>query len=123
MYSKRTLERFRNPSNAGIIENPDSIGEVGNMMCGDIMKIFLKVKDGKIKKIKFQTYGCVSAIASSDMLCDLVKGKTIKDALKIEYSDIMKGLGGLPEVKIHCSVLGIQAIRKAIKNYQESLNG
>lgn len=118
MYSKRTLKRFRNPRNAGVMKNPDAVGEVGNMKCGDIMKIFIKVNEGKIKKIKFQTYGCVAAIAASDMLCELARDKTLEDASKIKYSDVTRGLGELPQVKIHCSVLGTKALRKAIENYR-----
>lgn len=118
MYSKKTIDRFRNPKNSGEIKNPDAVGEVGNMKCGDIMKIFLKIKDNKIKDIKFQTYGCMAAIAASDMLCELAKDKTIEQALNIKFEEITKGLGNLPPIKIHCSVLGTQALKKAIENYR-----
>ena len=119
MYSKKTIESFRNPKFAGEIKNPDAIGEVGNMRCGDIMKIFLKVKDNIITDIKFQTYGCIAAIASSDAMCELAKGKTLSEALKITHNDIIKKLGDLPTIKIHCSVLGSKALKKAIENYRK----
>ena len=120
MYSKETIERFRNPKNTGEIPNADAVGEVGNMKCGDVMKIYLKVEKNKIKDIKFQTYGCMAAIASSDMLCELAKGKTLDEALNIKFSDITKGLGELPHIKIHCSVLGTHALKKAIENYKSN---
>lgn len=120
MYSKKTIEHFRNPKFAGEIKNPDAVGEVGNPMCGDVMKIFLKIKDNTIKDISFQTYGCIAAIASSDAMCKLVKGKKLNKALKITPKDIVKELGILPKIKIHCSVLGTQALQKAIKNYKEN---
>jgi len=119
MYSKETIKRFRNPKNSGEIPNADAIGEVGNMKCGDVMKIFLKIKDNQIKDIKFQTYGCIAAIASSDMMCELAKGKTLNQVLKIKHTDIVKGLEKVPPIKIHCSVLGTQALKKAIENYHE----
>ena len=114
MYSKETIERFRNPKFAGEMKDADAIGQVGNMRCGDVMKIFLKLKDGKIKDIKFQTYGCMAAIAASDAMCELAKGKKIDDALRITHDDITKKLGDLPLIKHHCSVLGTQALKKAI---------
>jgi len=120
MYSKKVIECFRKPKFSGEIKNPDAVGEEGNIKCGDVMKIYLKVNKGVIKDIKFQTYGCVAAIASSDALCKLAKGKTLDQALKLSHKDIIKELGGeLPLIKHHCSVLGIQALKKAIKNYKE----
>ncbi len=119
-YSEKTLERFKNPKFAGEIKNPDAVGQEGNPICGDVMKIYLKVEDDIIKDIKFETYGCVAAIASSDMMCELAKGKTLEDALKIKPDDIVKGLGKMPLIKHHCSVLGIQALGKAIENYRGS---
>jgi len=119
MYSKKTLERFKNPKFAGEMKNPDAIGQEGNIKCGDIMKIFLRIdpKTEKIKDIKFQTYGCVAAIAASDAMCELAKGKTLKQASNIKYSDIIKKLGDLPMIKVHCSVLGTKALKNAIDNY------
>ena len=99
------------------MENADAAGEVGNMKCGDVMRFYIKVKDSVITDIKFQTYGCVAAIAASDMLCELAKGKTLDAALKITDQDIATALGKLPPIKFHCSVLGQQALKKAITNY------
>jgi nitrogen fixation protein NifU and related proteins len=118
-YSKEVFKRFTNPKHFGEIKNYDAVGQVGNPKCGDVMKIFLKVKDNIIKDIKFKTFGCVSAIASSDALCELAKGKTIEEAKKITNEDIIKMLDGLPSIKIHCSVLGAEGLKKAIQNYEE----
>jgi len=117
MYSKKTIQHFRNPKFAGEIKKSNGTGQVGNPICGDVMKITLKVKNKIIKDIKFQTYGCIAAIASSDMVCEMVKGKTIKEALKIKSKDIVKKLGDLPPIKYHCSLLGAQALKKAIEDY------
>ena len=122
MYSKKTIDHFKNPKFSGEMKNPDAIGEVGNVKCGDVMKMFLKVKDGIIRDIKFQTYGCIAAIAASDVMCELVKGKTIEEAEKLTYKDITNALGELPMVKVHCSVLGTQALKKAIENYKKKSN-
>ena len=119
MYSKKILERFRNPKFVGEISDADSIGEVGNVRCGDIMRIYIKVKNNKIQDIKFRTYGCVAAIASSDYLCELAKGKTLDKALKITSKDIVKKMGEVPQIKIHCSVLAQNALKKAIEEYRE----
>ena len=119
MYSKKTIDHFKKPKFAGEIKNADAVGQVGNIKCGDVMKIFLKVKDGVIKDIKFQTYGCIAAIASTDVICELAKGKTLEEAEKITYKDILKELGDLPMIKYHCSVLGTQALKKAIENYKK----
>ncbi len=121
-YDKKVLKRFLKPKYAGEIKNPDSIGQVGNAACGDIMRIFLKIatdKSGidKIKDIKFKTMGCVAAIASSDAVCEIAKGKTLADAKKITKSDILKRVGKLPQIKHHCSILGEEALNKAIDNY------
>ncbi|MBU1203893.1 MAG: iron-sulfur cluster assembly scaffold protein, partial [Nanoarchaeota archaeon] len=117
MYSKKVIKHFQNPKFAGEMKSPDAVGEFGNVRCGDSMKIFLKVRKGIIVDVKFLTYGCVAAIACSDMLCELVKGKKVEDALKVTHKDIIKSLGEMPPVKHHCSVLGIQALRKAIEEY------
>ena len=121
-YSKKVIEHFTHPKNFGEIKNADGIGKVGNPRCGDIMKLFIKVeKKGKkeiIKDIKFHTLGCAAAIATSDMVCDLVKGKSLKEALKVDYKKVTKELGYLPEVKIHCSFLAQQGLKAAIENYE-----
>jgi nitrogen fixation protein NifU and related proteins len=119
MYNDKVIEMFRNPKNVGEIENPDAVGEEGNVKCGDVMKIYLKIKKNKITDIKFKTYGCVAAIATSDALCELAKGKTLDQAMKISSRDIVNSLGELPPVKYHCSVLGAAALRNAIDNYKK----
>jgi nitrogen fixation NifU-like protein len=118
-YNKKVINKFLHPKNMGEIKNADAVGEVGNMKCGDVMKVYLKIKDNKIKDIKFQTLGCVAAIASTDVVCDLAKGKSLSEAKKISKKEILKKLGGLPGIKVHCSVLGEEAIRDAVKNYRE----
>ena len=115
-YSKKVLEHFKNPHNQGVIKNADAVGKVGNPTCGDVMKIYIKVKDNKIKDIKFETLGCAAAIAVSSALTDMVKGKTISQALKVTKDKIVKDLGGLPPIKIHCSMLGVEALHEAITN-------
>ena len=119
MYSEKTLDRFKNPKFVGEIKDADGIGEVGNIKCGDVIRIFIKVKDNIITDIKFQTYGCVAAITASDMLCELAKGKTIEEALKITDKEITKELGELPAIKFHCSVLGTKALKDAIADYKK----
>ncbi len=118
-YSKKLIKHFRNPKFVKKLKNPDAIGEVGNLRCGDIMKLEIKVEDNKIKDIGFQTFGCPAAVASSDVVCELAKGKTFEQAKKLIKDDIVKKLGGMPPIKIHCSVLGIQALKKAIENYEK----
>lgn len=117
-YNKEVLKRFTNPRNFGEIKEADGVGQVGNPQCGDIMKIYFKIKDNKIKDIKFQTFGCVSAIAASDALCEIAKGKTIEEAKKITNKEIIDKLKGLPSIKVHCSVLGAEGLKKAIENYE-----
>ncbi len=118
MYNKEVLKHFKNPKNMGEMKNPDGVGEVGNPSCGDVLKIYIKVKDNKIKDIKFETLGCAAAIAVSSVITEMVKNKSIKQALKITEQDIVEELGGLPAFKIHCSNLSAQALKKAIKDYQ-----
>jgi len=119
-YSKEVIKRFTHPKNFGQINDADGIGKVGNPRCGDVMKLYIKVDDKeRIKDIKFHTLGCAAAIAASDIACDLVKGKTLKEALKIDYKKIIKELGDLPAIKIHCSVLAREGLKTAIKNYYE----
>ncbi|MBW2995795.1 iron-sulfur cluster assembly scaffold protein [Candidatus Woesearchaeota archaeon] len=119
MYSKKVLNRFQNPKFAGEIKDADAVGEVGNVKCGDIMKVFLKIEDNIIKDIKFKTYGCVAAIASTDFLCEIVKGKTLKQALKVTSKDVVKKMGDVPQIKLHCSVLAQNALKQAIENYKK----
>ncbi|PIV42033.1 MAG: iron-sulfur cluster assembly scaffold protein [Candidatus Nealsonbacteria bacterium CG_4_10_14_0_2_um_filter_40_15] len=122
-YTKEVIKRFTHPKNFGEIKNADGVGKVGNPRCGDLMKLYLKIekKNGRevIKDIKFHTLGCAAAIATSDMACDLVKGKTLKEALKIDYQKIIKALGDLPPIKIHCSVLAREGLKAAIENYEK----
>ena len=118
MYSEKVLKHFKKPHNVGKIEDADGIGKVGNRACGDVMKLYIKVEDNKIVDIKFETMGCAAAISSSDMLCEMAKGKTIEEALKITKDDLIKELEGLPPVKIHCSVLAVDALHEAIKEYK-----
>jgi nitrogen fixation NifU-like protein len=119
-YSKKALEYFKNPKFVGEIKNPDGIGRVGNPVCGDVMHIYIKVKDNKITDIKFKTFGCVAAISSSEALCKIAKGKTLEQALKITNRDILNHLGWLPPVKVHCSVLGAEGLRDAIVDYRKN---
>ena len=116
-YNEIVLDHFKNPRNVGEIKDASGIGSVGNAACGDIMELHIKVKDNIIVDAKFKTFGCAAAIATSSVLTELVKGKSIEDALKIKKNDIIKELKQLPPVKIHCSVLGVQALKKAIDNY------
>ncbi len=118
MYTKKVIEHFRNPKNMGEIPDADAMAQVGNPVCGDMMKIYIKVKDDKIKDIKFQTLGCAAAIAVSSVLTIMAKGKTLEDAEKVSRDDIAKELGGLPPVKMHCSTLAVDALKKAIKSYK-----
>jgi|SRR3989344_501692 len=121
-YTKELMERFQNPKFVKDIENPDGVGEIGNVACGDVMNLKIKVSDGKIEDIGFKTFGCGAAIASSDVVCELAIGKTIEEAKKLTKDDIVKKLGGMPQIKVHCSVLGIQALKKAIEDYEMKEN-
>ena len=117
LYSDKVMEHFRNPRNVGEIENPDGIGHVGNPVCGDIMDLYIKVKDDTIIDAKFKTFGCGAAIATSSMVTEMVKGKSIAEALKISNRAVAEALGGLPSVKMHCSVLAEEALNSAIEDY------
>jgi nitrogen fixation protein NifU and related proteins len=117
-YSKKVMEHFMNPHNVGVIENPDGYGKVGNPVCGDVMEIFIKVKDDVITDIKFRTFGCGSAIATSSMVTELAKGKHVDDAMKLTRSDVANELDGLPAQKMHCSNLAADALHEAIKDYR-----
>lgn len=118
LYSEIVMDHFRNPRNVGEIENPDGVGEVGNAKCGDIMKIYLRVEDNLITDVKFKTFGCASAIASSSMATELILGKTIDEAWDLTNKAVAQALDGLPPVKMHCSVLAEEAIHKAINDYR-----
>lgn len=117
-YSEKVLEYFRNPRNMGKIENPDGVGKVGNPQCGDVMWIYIKVKNGIITDCKFETFGCVAAIATSSALTELAKGKSFQEALKITNKDVADELGGLPPIKMHCSLLAEGGLKSAIEDYQ-----
>lgn len=119
LYSEKVMDHFRNPRNTGVIENADGIGEVGNAKCGDIMKIYLKIEDDIIQDAKFETFGCGSAIASSSMATELIKGKPVSEALALTNQAVVEALDGLPAHKIHCSVLAEEAIKKALQDYEE----
>ena len=119
LYSEKVMDHFRNPRNVGVIENADGIGEVGNAKCGDIMKIYLKIEDGIIADVKFETFGCGSAIASSSMATELIKEKPVFEALTLTNKAVAEALDGLPAHKLHCSVLAEEAIKKAIQDYYE----
>ncbi len=117
-YSQKVMEHFMNPHNVGVIENPDGYGKVGNPVCGDIMEIFIKVKDDVIEDIRFRTFGCGSAIATSSMVTDMARGKTLDEALKITRDDVATELEGLPPKKMHCSNLAADALHAAIEDYR-----
>ena len=119
LYSEKVMDHFRNPRNVGVIENADGVGEVGNAKCGDIMKIYLKIENDVIVDAKFETFGCGSAIASSSMATELIKGKPVSDALALTNKAVVEALDGLPAHKIHCSVLAEEAIKKALQDYYE----
>lgn len=119
MYSKYVLDRFKQPKNVGLIKNASGVGQVGNMKCGDIMKIYLKVENNIILDAKFKTFGCVAAIVSTDIACDKLKGKSVEDALKITNEEILKEMGEIPANKIHCSILAKEGIEEAIKDYNK----
>ena len=120
MYSEKVIDHFSNPRNVGEIENADGVGTVGNSKCGDIMRMYLKVDDnGVITDCKFKTFGCGAAIATSSMATEMIKGKTIDEALKITNKDVVDALGGLPAYKLHCSVLAEEAFKSAIKDYYD----
>lgn len=119
MYSEKVMDHFSNPRNVGEIEDASGVGQVGNAVCGDVMKVFIKVEDGKIVDAKFKTFGCGAAIATSSMVTELVKGKTIEEALAISNKAVAEALDGLPANKMHCSNLAADALHEAIKDYRE----
>ena len=117
VYSEKVMEHFANPHNVGVIEDANGVGEIGNAKCGDIMKMYLKIENDIIVDVKFKTYGCASAIATSSIATDLIKGQPISEALKLTNKAVVEALDGLPAVKIHCSVLAEQAIKAALADY------
>lgn len=119
-YTKKVIDHFKSPHNQGTIENASAVGEEGNPVCGDVMKMYLKIEDDVIKDIKFETLGCAAAIAVSSAVTDLAKGKTLDEALALKKDDIVNDLGGLPAPKIHCSMLGVDALHQAIHKYRDS---
>ena len=119
LYSEKVMDHFRNPRNVGVIENADGVGDVGNAKCGDIMKIYLKIENDTIVDVKFETFGCGSAIASSSMATEMIKGKKISEALELSNKAVAEALDGLPPAKMHCSVLAEEAIKSAVKDYYD----
>lgn len=119
LYSEKVMEHFRNPRNVGVIENADGVGEVGNAKCGDIMKIYLKIENDIVTDAKFETFGCGSAIASSSMATEMIRGRSIEEALELTNQAVTEALGGLPPHKVHCSVLAEEAVRAAVKDYYD----
>lgn len=119
LYSEKVMDHFKNPRNVGVIEDADGVGEVGNAKCGDIMKIYLKIKDNVIDDVKFETFGCGSAIASSSMATEMIKGQPLSEALKLSNKAVAEALDGLPAHKMHCSVLAEEAIKAAVKDYYD----
>ena len=120
LYSEKVMDHFMNPRNVGVIENADGIGEVGNAKCGDIMKMYLKIDNDIITDVKFETFGCASAIASSSMATELIKGKPVNEAMELTNKAVAEALDGLPDYKMHCSVLAEEAIQAAIENYRQN---
>ena len=118
LYSEKVMDHFRNPRNVGVLEDANGIGEVGNAKCGDIMKMYLKIEDDIVKDVKFETFGCGSAIASSSMATELIKGKPVSEARQLTNQAVAEALDGLPDYKIHCSVLAQEAIESALKDYE-----
>jgi nitrogen fixation NifU-like protein len=123
LYSEKVMDHFRNPRNVGVIEDANGIGEVGNAKCGDIMKMYLKIEDDVIKDVKFETFGCGSAIASSSMATEMIKGKPVSEAMNLTNKAVAEALDGLPDYKMHCSVLAQEAIEAALKDYEEHGQG
>ncbi len=121
MYSAKVMEHFQNPRNVGEIKDADGVGEIGNPVCGDIMKLYIKVEDNRILDAKFKTFGCGAAIATSSMVTELVKGKTLEEAEKISRDTVAEALDGLPPIKMHCSNLAADALHKAIENYRNKI--
>ena len=122
LYSEKVMDHFRNPRNIGVIEDADGVGEVGNAKCGDIMKMYLKIDDDVITDVKFETFGCGSAIASSSMATEMIKGQPVSEAMKLTNKAVAEALDGLPDYKMHCSVLAEEAIKNALEDYESRKN-
>jgi nitrogen fixation NifU-like protein len=122
-YSEKVMEHFTSPRNVGELENPDGVGTVGNAQCGDIMRVFLRIENGVIIDAKFKTFGCGAAVATSSMATELVKGKTVEEALQVTNRAVLEALGGLPDTKVHCSCLAEEALRAALADYAERNGG
>ena len=123
LYSEKVMDHFRNPINVGVIEDADGVGEVGNAKCGDIMKMYLKIEDETITDVRFETFGCGSAIASSSMATEMIKGKPLAEAMQLTNKAVAEALDGLPDYKMHCSVLAEEAIKSAIEDYERKKRG
>ena len=123
LYSEKVMDHFRNPRNVGVLEDANGVGTVGNAKCGDIMKMYLKIEDDIVKDVKFETFGCGSAIASSSMATELIKGKPVEDARQLTNKAVAEALDGLPDYKMHCSVLAQEAIEAALKDYESRQEG
>ena len=123
LYSEKVMDHFINPRNVGVIEDADGVGEVGNAKCGDIMKMYLKIEDDTIKDVKFETFGCASAIASSSMATELIKGQPVEKAMELTNKAVAEALDGLPDYKMHCSVLAEEAIHSALEDYYKNKKG
>ncbi|MFH1037394.1 MAG: Fe-S cluster assembly scaffold protein NifU [PVC group bacterium] len=121
LYSEKVMDHFHHPRNVGKIENPDGVGTVGNPVCGDVMKLYITVKDGRISDAKFQTFGCGAAIATSSMVTELAKGKTLEEAIALSNKEVAAALDGLPPAKMHCSMLGEEALKAAIEDYRKKV--
>ncbi len=119
LYSEKVMDHFRNPRNVGVIEDADGIGEVGNAKCGDIMRMYLKIEDDVVKDVKFETFGCASAIASSSMATELIKGQPVSEVKQLTNKAVAEALDGLPDYKMHCSVLAEEAIQSALEDYHK----
>ena len=119
LYSEKVMDHFRNPRNVGVIEDADGIGEVGNAKCGDIMKVYLKIENDIIVDVKFETFGCASAVASSSMATEMIKGKPVSEAMNLTNKAVAEALDGLPDYKMHCSVLAEEAIKSALEDYEK----
>lgn len=122
LYTETVMDHFRNPRNVGELPDANGVGEVGNAKCGDIMKMYLKIKDDRIEDVKFETFGCGSAIASSSIATEMIKGKTVEEALALTNKEVVDALGGLPAHKLHCSVLAEEAVKSAVQDYYERSN-
>jgi nitrogen fixation NifU-like protein len=121
-YTKKTIDNFLHPKNIGKIDRPDGFAEIGNMVCGDQLNFYLKINKGKIKDVKFLSFGCASNIATASVMTEKIKGMTIEDAKNFKWKEIVEDLGGLPQQKVHCSIMAVEGLQKAIKNYEKNIS-